>query len=104
MNSIYWQEINRRDSINFGAILEHIINFAEIKRISIYMRWCSSAENLFFVNHAQISVKRILFTGKSRYSSVFFALTGLVFFFALEALNRSTSFSCDKRNFKNDLS
>jgi hypothetical protein len=33
----YWQEIVRRESVKFGADLEHIINLAEVKRISIYM-------------------------------------------------------------------
>jgi hypothetical protein len=27
-DSIYWQEINRQESVKFGANLEHIINFA----------------------------------------------------------------------------
>jgi hypothetical protein len=35
-NSIYWQEIVRRTPVNFGANFEHIINFTEVQRISIY--------------------------------------------------------------------
>jgi hypothetical protein len=34
-NSIYWQEIVRRESVKFGANVEHIINLAEVKGISI---------------------------------------------------------------------
>ncbi len=29
-NSIYWQEIVRRQSVKFRANLEHIFNFAEV--------------------------------------------------------------------------
>ena len=35
-NFIYWQEFVRRESVKLGTILEHIINFAEVQRISIY--------------------------------------------------------------------
>ncbi len=33
----YWQEIYRRESVKFGANLEHIINFTEVQIISIYV-------------------------------------------------------------------
>jgi len=32
----YWQEIFRRESVKFGADLEHIINSAGVKIISLY--------------------------------------------------------------------
>jgi hypothetical protein len=32
-----WQEICRRVSVKFWANLEHIINYAEVQRISIYV-------------------------------------------------------------------
>ena len=34
---IEWQEIIRRESVKFGADLEHIINFAGLRIISIYL-------------------------------------------------------------------
>ena len=36
-NSMYWQEINRQDSVKFGIDLEHITNFAGLRTISIYV-------------------------------------------------------------------
>ena len=32
-----WQEIVRRQYVKFVADLEHVINFTEVKRISIYV-------------------------------------------------------------------
>jgi len=37
LDSRYWQEINRQDSVKFGVDLEHIINLVEVKRISMYL-------------------------------------------------------------------
>jgi len=34
---MYWQEIVRRESVRFRADLEHIINFAGFRIISIYV-------------------------------------------------------------------
>ena len=36
--SIYWQAIQHREPDELGANLEHIINFTEVKRISIYQQ------------------------------------------------------------------
>ena len=37
-NSRYWQEIVRRESVKFGANLEHIINFAGLREPPIFVR------------------------------------------------------------------
>jgi hypothetical protein len=34
---MFWQEIVRRAPVIFGSNLEHIINSAEVKRISVYL-------------------------------------------------------------------